>query len=119
MSLEPNNLRVDKRLVFRQVGENVGVQIKQENVFRPPAEKGDTGGTGSAGTNGTNGIDGADGTDGTDGLSIVSADFSTGQLILTLSDASTINAGAPAGGFSGSGAFTNFTFVNGFCTAAS
>ena len=48
---------------------------------------------GVQGDAGTNGTDGADGTDGTDGISVSSATISGDNLVLTMSDASTITAG--------------------------
>lgn len=51
---------------------------------------------------GADGVPGANGTPGIDGVSVTDADIQNGDLILTLSDASTINAGAlPGGGSSG------------------
>ncbi len=47
---------------------------------------------------GENGADGADGKDGKDGVSVVSMKFNdNGELVITLSDGSEINAGKPSG----------------------
>ena len=48
---------------------------------------------GAAGTNGTNGTNGTDGADGADGVDVSSATISGDNLIITLSDSSTVNAG--------------------------
>ena len=54
---------------------------------------GPTGPPGADGIDGTNGTNGTNGTDGADGVDVSSATITNDELILTLSDATTINAG--------------------------
>lgn len=63
-----------------------------------PGEKGDTGDQGPTGAAGQDGTNGIDGTDGQDGISTTNAAIdNNGDLIITLSDGSTINAGFVSG----------------------
>ena len=60
----------------------------------PAGTNGTDGAQGPAGTDGTNGTDGAQGPAGTDGTGVASAAYNAqGELVLTLTDDSTINAG--------------------------
>ncbi len=53
---------------------------------------------GADGTDGTNGTDGTDGSDGSDGLTVTNAEINnTGNLIITLSDGSELDAGFVGG----------------------
>lgn len=72
----------------------VGASGLVETAAEAVDVRGATGAAGEAGTNGTNGTGGADGEDGLDGVGVVSAAINVdGELVLTLSDASTTNAG--------------------------
>ena len=66
--------------------------ITIEGPQGPAGPTGPTGATGPAGADGVDGVDGEDGT-GADGVSVVDADVVSGNLVLTLSDASTIDSG--------------------------
>ena len=71
---------------------NVGVVV---GATGPAGAAGADGAAGAAGTNGTTGTNGTNGTTGTNGVSVTGANVnSNGNLILTLSDSSTINAGS-------------------------
>ncbi|MFM6976284.1 MAG: hypothetical protein ACKOW2_05495, partial [Sphingobacteriaceae bacterium] len=66
-----------------------------QGIQGPAGAAGATGPQGPAGANGTNGVDG---TNGADGLSVSTAVIDVnGDLILTLSDNSTVNAGSAVG----------------------
>jgi hypothetical protein len=58
---------------------------------------GPAGPAGAAGSDGSDGAAGSNGSDGQDGVGISSAALSSGNLILTLTDASTINVGSVIG----------------------
>ena len=66
--------------------------ITIEGPQGPAGPTGPTGATGPAGADGVDGVDGEDGT-GADGVSVVDADVVSGNLVLTLSDTSTIDSG--------------------------
>ena len=72
---------------------NAGSVVGPQGAQGPQGIQGIQGIQGDAGTNGTDGADGADGADGSDGISVSSATISGDNLVLTMSDASTITAG--------------------------
>ena len=55
-----------------------------------------TGLPGTNGANGTNGTNGANGTNGTNGVSVTAANVASGNLIITLSNSATVDAGSLA-----------------------
>lgn len=59
----------------------------------PVGPAGPAGADGNDGTDGSNGLNGTNGQDGADGVNVSSAAITNDELILTLSDSTTINAG--------------------------
>ena len=70
----------------------VTVSYDSITIEGPQGPVGPAGPTGATGPAGADGVDGEDGT-GADGVSVVDADVVSGNLVLTLSDASTIDSG--------------------------